>query len=118
MSGLDFACIPASIPHLLKKSTISCRWTAKEAAFKALYPHYATRETVSWHDAIVTGRPKPRLVYSERLKEAFARQDLNSEGEKEARAILPTLHLSVSHDGDYVVSYVVAEESSDHRDVD
>lgn len=75
------------------------RWTAKEAAYKALYPLMR----LSWKDLSVTKGPdglKPHLIFSE-----------------ESRAHLtleypPRLHLSVSHDGDYVISFVVAEATT------
>lgn len=75
------------------------RWTAKEAAYKALYP----RMQLSWKDLSVTKDTdgvKPHLIFS---VENQARHTFDDP---------PRLHLSVSHDGDYVISFVVAEASS------
>lgn len=64
-----------------------CRWAAKEAAYKALFPSYR----VTWKTLNVRkegGKPVLELL---------------GEGE-ELR-----VHLSLSHDGEYVVAYVVVE---------
>lgn len=73
--------------------TCSYRWTAKEAAYKALHPYRTTTwkevEIVKTHQ---TGT-RPLLQWT-RLNEADA---------------AVKMHLSVSHDGEYVASTVIAE---------
>lgn len=70
------------------------RWTAKEAAYKALYPTLRLR----WSDLAVSKRngKKPCLFFS-------------SGGRYSGADDAVRLHLSVSHDEDFVVSFVVAE---------
>ncbi|GAA5833255.1 hypothetical protein JCM3766R1_005453 [Sporobolomyces carnicolor] len=76
---------------------LALRWTAKEAAYKALYPRYE----LTWKDLVVSKRDKkPRLDFSP----TFA--DKLGENAGDVR-----LHLSVSHDADLMVAYVVAEEA-------
>lgn len=72
-------------------------WAVKEAAYKALYPTCRP----SWKDltyrSLIEGRDpdKPKLLYTpSRRDESF------KEG---------TLHVSVSHDGEYVFTTVLAE---------
>ncbi|KAL9940628.1 hypothetical protein V8E36_000116 [Tilletia maclaganii] len=99
---------------------IGVRWAAKEAAYKALYPHIRLR----WKDielvkpplssdavqaqastSVIAPGPKPVL----RLTQAFLRNESRqSDG-------LPVLHVSISHDGDYVLAFVVAELDEDTR---
>lgn len=73
-------------------------WTAKEAAFKALTGCVA-RPIRSWHDLVVRkpdGSPKP-VVELVQAVHADARDF--------------RLHLSVSHDGDTMIAFVVAERA-------
>lgn len=103
------------------QSYLANRWSAKEAAYKALYPKYL----VSWKD-LCMHKPestsnigpidvvdlsqleaqgfrtkKPELAFSDEWKSKHPGVDK-----------LPKLHLSLSHDGDYVVANVLAEETS------
>ena len=59
-------------------------WTAKEAAYKALYPHYKLR----WKDMTIRKVDKKPCI-----SVTFPVQ----------------LHLSVSHDNDMMTAFVVAE---------
>lgn len=65
------------------------RWAAKEATFKACYPslRLTWKQVETWKAG-----PKPMV----RLLDMPNEQTLQ-------------LHLSISHDGEYVVGYVVAE---------
>jgi len=96
--------------HAKRMQYLAVRWTAKEAAFKALYPH----TKLSWKDVQVLKRqrqdgdglgrplvvPKPNIILSS-AKHSATLASLNAEA--------LSLHLSVSHDGDYVASVVLAE---------
>ncbi|TKA58023.1 hypothetical protein B0A53_00425 [Rhodotorula sp. CCFEE 5036] len=77
---------------------LALRWTAKEAAYKALYPALVPR----WADLTVSKQgPKPVLSWSSSSPN-FVRPP--SVDPHQVR-----LHLSVSHDADLMVAYVVAE---------
>lgn len=94
---------------------IANRWCVKEAAYKALYPKYV----VSWKDFCVHKHVssndilgqleeqglrtmKPVLSFSDEWRSKHP--DISS---------MPKLHLSLSHDGEYIVANVLAEESAD-----
>ncbi|KAJ7593456.1 4'-phosphopantetheinyl transferase, partial [Mycena floridula] len=67
---------------------LAVRWAMKEAAYKALYPHFRP----TWKDLTYRGLDKvtgarPVLEYKESIK----------------------LHSSVSHDGEYVFASVIVE---------
>ncbi|GAA5822759.1 hypothetical protein JCM10212_000322 [Sporobolomyces blumeae] len=82
---------------------LALRWTAKEAAYKALYPH----AVVTWHDLDVSKRardPKPRLAFSTTSR--FATDPVSQ---------LLEMHLSVSHDAGFMTAYVVVEERATSR---
>lgn len=73
------------------------RWAAKEAAYKALYPAVIPR----WADLTVSKQgPKPVLSFSNSPR--FPRPS-----EPDFDRI--RMHLSVSHDADLLIAYVVAE---------
>lgn len=79
------------------------RWTAKEATYKALYPYYVP----IWKELSIikpSGSPKPTLVLNQtrgtRIEAGEVKKD-PLEGAK--------FHLSVSHDGEYVISNVLVE---------
>lgn len=74
---------------------LAVRWAAKEAAYKALYPGLRLR----WSDL--------RVAKDDGVKPAL-RFSSESAVPLEER---PQLHLSVSHDGDYVIAFVVATSS-------
>lgn len=104
-----------------------CRWTAKEAAFKAVSGHAGFEQPspshqLTWHDAYVVKAPaaaaadsgaRPLLRYSERIKKTWrehhTKESLESQQASASDIPLPKLHLSITHDGDYVTSFVVAE---------
>jgi len=69
---------------------LAVRWAVKEAAYKALFPNYRP----TWKELSVSKEPsdcgKPRLGY-----EKFENV---------------RLHVSVSHDGEYIVANVLAED--------
>ena len=65
------------------------RWAAKEAVFKACYPTVM----LTWKQVeVYKAGPKPMM--------RLLRPDLQNRFH---------LHLSISHDGDYVIGYVIAE---------
>lgn len=73
------------------------RWTAKEAAYKAVYPLRKLR----WSDLCVyKAGPRPLLRFSDDCSFANHTKTLR-------------LHLSVSHDGDYCIAFVVAESDAE-----
>lgn len=75
-----------------------CRWTAKEAAYKALYPALVPR----WSDLTVSKQgPKPILSLSTSCLNFVRPPTVDPDRVR--------LHLSVSHDADLMVAYVVAE---------
>lgn len=75
-----------------------CRWTAKEAAYKALYPALVPR----WADLTVSKQgPKPTLSWSTSAPNFVRPPTVDPDRVR--------LHLSVSHDADLMVAYVVAE---------
>lgn len=69
---------------------LTVRWTIKEAAYKALFPLYKP----TWKDLTVSKVPadggKPCLAF---------------EGSAKVK-----LHVSVSHDGEYTIANVLAED--------
>jgi holo-[acyl-carrier protein] synthase len=73
------------------------RWAVKEAAYKALYPaHVATWKELTYRSLHEGTRPS-LVLQSVRLQQQIV--DVK-------------LHVSVSHDGDYVFASVVAERPS------
>ncbi|KAJ7498985.1 4'-phosphopantetheinyl transferase superfamily [Mycena latifolia] len=83
----------AAQSHLLADPTfIAVRWAVKEAAYKALYPHHRpTWKELTYH-GLQNGR-KPVLLYTP-----------NDRGGN-----LGDIHVSVSHDGEYVFASVVVQ---------
>lgn len=81
-------------PLLICRADVRLRWSVKEAAYKALYP--AARPT--WKELTycgLAGGNKPVLQYHPSTASAV---------EKVGR-----IHVSVSHDGEYVFSSVHVE---------
>ncbi|EGO01972.1 hypothetical protein SERLA73DRAFT_50034 [Serpula lacrymans var. lacrymans S7.3] len=79
---------------------LAVRWAVKEAAYKALYPVRPTWKELTYR-SLVDG-VKPTLMY-----DPGASQSPNSGG---STKVWPgKLHVSVSHDGDYVFASVLAE---------
>ena len=82
----------AVVPEISKRVRfLAVRWAVKEAAYKALFPNH----TPTWKDLSVSKEPgndggKPQLVFGkfENVR----------------------LHVSVSHDGEYIVANVLAED--------
>lgn len=96
------ACTEAEAEAKLK--WLAVRWAAKEAAYKALYPTFEVR----WTDLCIdkprdarAASPKPRIRFSDEWS--------RSHRGAEAGPQTPYMHLSVSHDGEYVVANVLAE---------
>lgn len=79
------------------------RWTAKEATYKALYPSYIP----IWKELSIIkspGSPKPILVFNPK------KSTRTVDGEVEMISLEGAkFHLSVSHDGEYVISNVLVE---------
>lgn len=76
------------------------RWSVKEAAYKAMYPHArATWKELSYTGLMATS--KPRVEYHPIL----------SSPDRKGNPV-GKLHVSVSHDGEYVYSSVLAEGAS------
>jgi holo-[acyl-carrier protein] synthase len=69
------------------------RWVAKEAAYKALYPHFIP----TWKDLVISKDSglKPSLQY------------ISPESKNTLK-----FHLSVSHDEEYTVANVLVEDCS------
>ncbi|EGF99144.1 uncharacterized protein MELLADRAFT_68807 [Melampsora larici-populina 98AG31] len=96
------------------------RWAAKEAAFKALYPTFKP----TWKELSVLKDQQIRLAFManpSNLQHAFF-ESLSSkkpmiifQPKNAAKIPLPDLHMSLSHDGDYVVAIVVASSEGSTR---
>ncbi|KAL1921159.1 uncharacterized protein VTP21DRAFT_10875 [Calcarisporiella thermophila] len=70
-------------------SFLSSRWTVKEACYKALYPSHR----LNWKEVTlykVNGKPQLRIENAKKLGISRA-------------------HVSISHDGEYVIAQVVFE---------
>ncbi|KAG0141627.1 hypothetical protein CROQUDRAFT_674013 [Cronartium quercuum f. sp. fusiforme G11] len=89
------------------------RWTAKEAAFKALYPFYRP----TWKELNVLKNQPIRLAYMfepSNLHSAFfeslsfKKPTIHFRPELRSELPMPLLNVSISHDGNYVVAIVVA----------
>ncbi|PWZ01704.1 FabD/lysophospholipase-like protein [Testicularia cyperi] len=103
------------------KRYLAVRWAAKEAAYKALYPHIV----VSWKDLALHKLASSEASFSnlEQLERddqrtrkpvlSFSEDWMNRHRNTDAA---PALHVSISHDGDYVVANVLAERQ--HGKVD
>ncbi|KAI8055610.1 hypothetical protein BDF22DRAFT_671124 [Syncephalis plumigaleata] len=67
---------------------LATRWAAKEATYKACYPH----QILTWNDVTIYkkhGQPKIRIH------------------NMDSKTNMLDGHLSLSHDGDYVVAFVI-----------
>ena len=84
--------------HPFAERHLAARFAAKEAAFKALGTGWG--QGVAWREvAIVGGGRRPSaLVFSGRAREAAARLGIT-----QAR-------VSLSHDGDYALAFVIATD--------
>jgi holo-[acyl-carrier protein] synthase len=70
------------------------RWAVKEAAYKALYPIRPTWKEVTYSSFNAITHAKPTLIY-------HPVRDNVTPAHK--------LHVSASHDGDYIFAQVIAE---------
>ncbi|KAK0553860.1 hypothetical protein OC845_000997 [Tilletia horrida] len=99
---------------------LGLRWAAKEAAYKALYPEHRLK----WHDVQISksipSSPPPSHPWSFGLaatpsfispKPSLTWCGSVQGSHDESKLSLPVMHLSVSHDGDYLLAFVVAEQS-------
>jgi len=77
---------------------LGVRWAAKEAAYKALYPLRPTWKALTYTTFDPRTGAKPTLVLHPNSEDAGLR-----------------LHVSVSHDGEYILAYVVAEQRDYHH---
>jgi len=89
MTAKDSNVITTGTPEWVR--FLAVRWAVKEAAYKALFPNY----NPTWKELLVSKEPssdggKPRLRF-ERFENV-------------------RLHVSVSHDGEYAVANVLAED--------
>ncbi|KAG2146766.1 4'-phosphopantetheinyl transferase superfamily [Suillus clintonianus] len=75
---------------------LGVRWAVKEAAYKALYPIRPTWKEISYSSFNGATGAKPTLVYHP------VRDDVGPANK---------LHVSVSHDGDYIYAQVIAEST-------
>lgn len=75
--------------------SLASRFAAKEAVAKAL----GAPAGLSWHDCEVlgdiTGRPSVQI-----------RESVQAEASRQG---IKTFHISISHDGDFAIAYVIAE---------
>lgn len=77
------------------------RWAVKEAAYKAVFPTYRpTWKELSYYSHNVSTSRKPSLVF-----DGNGCEDI-------------ILHVSVSHDGDYVIAQVLAEHRQQYTQHD
>lgn len=113
----------ATVESVQLERYIANRWCAKEAAYKALYPKYV----VSWKDLCVL-KPGSAAHSDGAVDSSFDLTSLEKEGFRSKKPVLsfsdewrsrhpdissiPKLHLSISHDGEYVVANVLAEEAA------
>ncbi|KAJ7700022.1 4'-phosphopantetheinyl transferase [Mycena rosella] len=78
---------------LIDPTFIAVRWAVKEAAYKALYPHHRP----TWKDLTYKGLEngsKPTLLYHP---------------PSDVPVNLGDIHISVSHDGEYVFASVLVQ---------
>lgn len=85
-------CPPLSrLRHLLNRHS----WAVKEAAYKALYPLRPTWKELSYTPFDPRTGSKPTLVF-------HPSNDISYPP--------PRLHVSVSHDGEYILAYAIADD--------
>ncbi|KAG9317539.1 4'-phosphopantetheinyl transferase [Chiua virens] len=76
---------------------LGVRWAVKEAAYKALYPLRPTWKELTYTTFDPQTGSKPVLVF-------HPNSDVTMSNQR------PKLHVSVSHDGEYIFAHVVAED--------
>ncbi|KAF9961881.1 hypothetical protein BGZ70_008171 [Mortierella alpina] len=80
------------IDHDKPVQFLGARWALKEACYKAVYPHHK----LTWQDVtVIKENGKPALSIPE-----------------QARFGIGKSHVSVSHDGDYLIGQVLIESPS------
>jgi holo-[acyl-carrier protein] synthase len=84
----------------LRPASLAARWAAKEAVAKAL----VDTSGLQWHDCevLVGGRGEPMLELRGTVAAAASGRGISS------------WHLSLSHDGDMAIAFVVAARSDGH----
>ncbi|EPQ29938.1 uncharacterized protein PFL1_02610 [Pseudozyma flocculosa PF-1] len=110
---------------------LAVRWSAKEAAYKALYPIHV----VSWKDLCVekplSAAVSATVSLSDEPLDLAAKESAGARSKKPQLRMsdewltarrssvdgggAPALHLAVSHDGDYVVANVLALRDAESR---
>ncbi|WFD18064.1 hypothetical protein MCAP1_000276 [Malassezia caprae] len=98
--------VSPGLSHEARMRYLATRWACKEAAYKAVYPHLrllATHLAVKRDDSM----PKPSL-WLEPGPHTVWRSANGASADALAESI--RFHLSISHDGDYVVASVLAEQ--------
>ncbi|KAJ7283718.1 4'-phosphopantetheinyl transferase superfamily [Mycena rebaudengoi] len=86
----------AQLELLTDPTFLAVRWAVKEAAYKALYPKFRpTWKELTYH-GLKNGH-KPVLLYRPTHSSDVAR--------------LGNIHVSVSHDGEYVFASVLVQEA-------
>ncbi|GAA6040212.1 hypothetical protein JCM8097_004186 [Rhodosporidiobolus ruineniae] len=84
-----------------RESYLATRWAAKEAAYKALYPAFRA----TWKDLEIRKvDKKPFLVFSPSFVPPSSSCSV-----PQLRPEDVNMHLSISHDADMLIAYVVAE---------
>ncbi|KAH9808910.1 4'-phosphopantetheinyl transferase superfamily [Melampsora americana] len=110
---LDSDSFSSSTTHPRELQYLANRWAAKEAAYKALYPTFKP----TWKQLSVLKDQQNQLAFMSspsNLQPAFfdsltsKKPIITFQPENAAKIPLPDLHMSLSHDGDYVVAIVVA----------
>ncbi|GAA5820082.1 hypothetical protein JCM11251_005474 [Rhodosporidiobolus azoricus] len=83
---------------------LASRWAAKEAAYKALYPTFRP----TWKNLEIRKvDKKPFLSFSPAFKPQSAEHAPTSTELEDVK-----MHLSMTHDADLLIAYVVAEKAS------
>lgn len=89
-----------SLRHEEREGYLALRWAAKEATYKALYPAFKLR----WKEILVRKEGEKPTLTLELARVSTTR----NHGEK-FHPNKTKIHLSISHDAELLVAYVVAE---------
>jgi len=81
---------------LQRASFLAVRWSLKEAAYKAMFPHLRP----TWKEFTYRG-----LDTQQNIKPLLIHTPLDQE-----TSVVGKIHCSISHDGDYVFTTVLVEE--------
>ncbi|KAJ7129753.1 4'-phosphopantetheinyl transferase [Mycena epipterygia] len=79
---------------------IAVRWAVKEAAYKALYPHYRPTWKEFTYHGLKNGRKPVLLHHPQSSKDRISPEDI---------------HISVSHDGEYVFASVLVQAARERK---